>query len=93
VQEGIIAREIRGTEARSFLDALNTGHLGSLTTILANGADDALHRLSQLALRGARCVSLKDVEEECRRSIDVVIHVAKTDGARAVRELLRIIAS
>jgi pilus assembly protein CpaF len=89
----IIVGEIRGTEARVFLDALNTGHRGSLTTIHANGAEDALHRLSQLALRGSGGVSLKDVEEECRRSIDVVIHVAKIDGIRAVRELLRIKAS
>jgi pilus assembly protein CpaF len=89
----IIVGEIRGTEARVFLDALNTGHRGSLTTIHANGAEDALHRLSQLAMRGSGGVSLNDVEEECRRSIDMVIHVAKIDGVRAVRGLLRIRAS
>ncbi len=89
----IIVGEIRGLEARVFLDALNTGHRGSLTTIHANGAEDALHRLSQLAMRGSGGVSLNDVEEECRRSIDLVIHVAKVDGVRAVRELLRIRAS
>ncbi len=86
----IIVGEIRGTEARVFLDALNTGHRGSLTTIHANGAEDALHRLSQLAMRGSGGVSLNDVEKECRRSIDMAIHVAKIDGVRAVRELLRI---
>jgi pilus assembly protein CpaF len=89
----IIVGEIRGTEARVFLDALNTGHRGSLTTIHANGAEDALHRLSQLAMRGSGGVSLNDIEEECRRSIDVVIHIAKIDGIRAVRELRRIEAS
>jgi pilus assembly protein CpaF len=86
----IIVKKIRGTEARVFLDALNTGHRGSLTTIHANGAEDALHRLSQLATRGSGGVSLQDVEEECRRYIDVVIHVAKVDGVRAVHELLHI---
>jgi pilus assembly protein CpaF len=86
----IIVGEIRGLEARVFVDALNTGHRGSLTTIHANGAEDALHRLSQLTLRDSGGVSLNDVEEECRRSIDMVIHVAKIDGVRAVRELLRI---
>ncbi len=86
----IIVGEIRGTEALVFLDALNTGHRGSLTTIHANGAEDALHRLSQLAMRGSGGVSLKEVKEECRRSIDVIIHIAKIDGVRAVRELLRI---
>ncbi len=89
----IIVGEIRGPEARVFVDALNTGHRGSLTTIHANGAEDALHRLSQLTLRGSGGVSLNDVEEECRRSIDMVIHVAKVDGVRAVWELLRIRAS
>jgi pilus assembly protein CpaF len=89
----IVVGEIRGQEARVFVDALNTGHRGSLTTIHANGAEDALHRLSQLALRGSGGVSLNDVEEECRRSIDMVIHVAKADGVRAVRELLHIRAS
>jgi len=86
----IIVGEIRGAEARVFLDALNTGHRGSLTTIHANGANDALHRLSQLALRGSGGVSLTDVEEECRRSIHLVIHVAKIDGVRAIRELLHL---
>lgn len=89
----IIVGEIRGPEARVFVDALNTGHRGSLTTIHANGAEDALHRLSQLALRGSGGVSLNDVEEECRRSIDVVVHVAKVDGIRAVQQLVRFRAS
>jgi pilus assembly protein CpaF len=43
----IIVGEIRGPEARVFLDALNTGHRGSLSTIYANSAQDALLRLSQ----------------------------------------------
>ena len=89
----IIVGEIRGPEARVFVDALNTGHRGSLTTIHANGAEDALHRLSQLALRGSGGVSLNDVEEECRRSIDVVVHIAKVDGVRAVQQLVRVKAS
>ena len=89
----IIVGEIRGPEARVFVDALNTGHRGSLTTIHANGAEDALHRLSQLALRGSGGVSLNDVEEECRRSIDVVVHIAKIDGLRAVQQLVRVKAS
>jgi pilus assembly protein CpaF len=86
----IIVGEIRGPEARVFVDALNTGHRGSLTTIHANGAEDAIHRLSQLALRGSGGVSLNDVEEECRRSIDMIVHVAKIEGVRAVKQLVRV---
>ncbi len=84
----IIVGEIRGAEARVFLDALNTGHRGSLTTIHANGAGDALRRLAQLAMRGSGGgVPLQDVEEECARSIDVIVHVMNEDGWRHVTEI------
>lgn len=84
----IIVGEIRGAEARVFLDALNTGHRGSLTTIHANSAGDALRRLAQLALRGSGVsVPLHDVEEECARSIDVVVQVMNEDGWRHVTEI------
>lgn len=81
----IIVGEIRGHEARVFLDALNTGHRGSLSTIHANGADDALRRLAQLAMRGSGSgIPLREVEEECRRSIDLITHVVNQDGWRRV---------
>jgi pilus assembly protein CpaF len=86
----IIVGEVRGQEARVFLDALNTGHRGSLSTIHANSAEDALRRLSHLALRGSGGVALRDIEEECRRSISVVVHVANVNGSRKVREIIRL---
>src|SRR6185437_11953669 len=49
----IIVGEIRGPEARVFLDALNTGHGGSISTIHANSVEDAVRRLAQLAMRGS----------------------------------------
>jgi pilus assembly protein CpaF len=85
----IIVGEIRGAEARVLLDALNTGHRGSLTTIHANAAEEALHRLSHLAMRSSGNVHLHDVEAECRHSIDVVVHIARVGGVRSVREVLR----
>jgi pilus assembly protein CpaF len=85
----IIVGEIRGPEARAFLDALNTGHRGSFSTIHANGAEDALRRLSHLAMRGSDGVYLRDVEEECRRSIQVVVHITNEGGSRRVREIIR----
>jgi pilus assembly protein CpaF len=75
----IIVGEIRGSEARVFLDALNTGHRGSLSTIHANSAGDAM--------RGSGGVPLQDVTEECRRSIDLIAHVANQDGWRHVTEI------
>jgi pilus assembly protein CpaF len=83
----IIVGEIRGPEARVFLDALNTGHRGSLSTIHANSAGDALRRLAQLAMRGSGGVPLADVTEECSRSIDLIAHVANHDGWRHVTEI------
>ena len=88
----IIVGEIRGPEARVFLDALNTGHRGSLSTIHANSAGDALRRLAQLAMRGSGGVPLQEVTEECRRSIDLIAHVANQDGWRHVTEI-RAVAS
>ncbi len=86
----IVVGEIRGAEARVFLDALNTGHRGSLTTIHANCAGDALRRLAQLAMRGSgEGAPLHNVEEECERSIDVVVHVTNDDGWRHVTEVRR----
>jgi pilus assembly protein CpaF len=84
----IIVGEIRGPEARVFLDALNTGHRGSLTTIHANSASDALRRLAQLAMRGSGGgVSLQEVEDECNHSIDVGVHITNESGWRHVTEL------
>ena len=84
----IIVGEIRGNEARVFLDALNTGHRGSLTTIHANNSTDAMRRLAQLALRGAGGgVSLQEVIEECERSIDLSVHVTNENGWRHVTEI------
>jgi pilus assembly protein CpaF len=85
----IIVGEVRGNEARVFLDALNTGHRGSLSTIHANSAADALRRLSHLAMRGSGGVHLETVEDECQRSIDVVVHVAKVSGRRQVAEVFK----
>jgi pilus assembly protein CpaF len=83
----IIVGEIRGQEARVFLDALNTGHRGSLSTIHANSAGDALRRLVQLAMRGSGIAPLSSIEEECRRSIDLVAHVMNQDGWRHITEI------
>jgi pilus assembly protein CpaF len=83
----IIVGEIRGPEARVFLDALNTGHRGSISTIHANSAEDALRRLAQLAMRGSGGVPLQEVTDECRRSIDLIAHVANKNGWRHVSEI------
>lgn len=86
----IIVGEVRSSEARVLLDALNTGHRGSLTTIHANGANDALRRLSQLAMRSSGNANLRDIEEECCRSFDLVVHIARANHLRVVTEILQV---
>ncbi len=86
----ILLGEVRGTEVRAFLDALNTGHRGSLSTIHANSAEDALRRLAHLALRGMQGIMLADVEREVRAAIHLVVHVEKTIDGRCVKELFAI---
>lgn len=86
----IILGEIRGAEARVFLDALNTGHRGSLTTIHANSAHEAVGRLAHLAMRSSGNVHLKDIEEECRGAVDIIVHIARTGYRRAIAEVVEL---
>ncbi len=84
----IIVGEVRGTEARTMLDALNTGHRGMLTTIHANSADGAIRRLTNLALRGLPNQQQHRVEREIRSGIDAVVHLDQKQGRRYVCEVL-----
>ena len=84
----IILGEVRGTEARTLLDAMNTGHRGMLTTIHANNAEGALSRLASLALRGLPQLHLADVEREVRDAVGLIAHMDRRDGRRLVVELL-----
>lgn len=83
----ILVGEVRGAEARTLLDAMNTGHRGTLATIHANSAQEALHRLGSLALRGNASGDIKGIEEEVVRSLDLVVHIARTEGRRFIREI------
>jgi pilus assembly protein CpaF len=83
----IIVGEVRGPEARTLLDAMNTGHRGTLATIHASSADEALHRLASLAIRGSNGLSLSVAEAEVAGSIDAVAFVQRLSGVRSVREI------
>jgi pilus assembly protein CpaF len=84
----IILGEIRGTEARVLLDAMNTGHRGTLSTIHASSAVGALRRLGSLVMRGASSVTKGDVEEEVASCISLVAHIERIEQHRQVREIL-----
>ena len=84
----IVIGELRGAEAADFLDALNTGHTGSLSTLHANSAADALVRLATLVRRGEPTLSHEVIVDLIARSIDVVIHLDRSTGRRVVTEIV-----
>ena len=80
----LVLGEVRGAEAVPLVQAMNTGHDGSMSTIHANSATDAVARLCSLVLQEVPGWPLEAIHDQVRRSIDVVIHVGRTtdsDGA------------
>jgi len=84
----IIVGEVRGPEARTLVDALNTGHRGMLATIHANSATGALRRLSNLATRGSTYEQPTSVGTDIKSGVDWVIHLARVGRRRYIEELL-----
>ena len=84
----IILGEVRGMEARTLLDSLNTGHTGSLATIHANSAAKALTRFANLVMRSHGQATFADVEAEIGEAIEFIVHVERQAGRRVVREVL-----
>ncbi len=81
----IIVGEVRGKEAFDMLQAMNTGHDGSLTTMHANGAIDALNRLETMVLMGGIDIPIKAIREYINNAIDLVICIERlNDGRRKV---------
>lgn len=83
----IIVGEVRGREARTLLDAMNTGHRGTLATVHASGTEEALHRLAMLSLRDSSGLTLTMAESEVAKCIDIVAFVRRDNGLRSVREI------
>jgi pilus assembly protein CpaF len=89
----VVVGEIRGAEVLALVQALNTGHDGSLSTCHANGALDALHRLESLVIQAAPAWPLEAVRDHLVRAIDVVVMVARGDaGRRQVVEVVEVVA-
>jgi len=89
----IVVGEVRGGEALDMLQALNTGHDGSLCTIHANGPRDALRRLETLALFGGSALPLVAVRDQIVSCIDVVVFVARREGRRVVTEITEVVGA
>jgi pilus assembly protein CpaF len=86
----IIVGEVRGGEAFDLLQALNTGHAGSLSTIHANSATQALARLASCALQGGVELPYQAIRQQIADAIQFVVHLSRTNGHRYVHELLRV---
>jgi pilus assembly protein CpaF len=86
----ILVGEVRGPEAFDLLQALNTGHLGSLSTIHANSADQALTRLAHCVLTANVGLPHHSVREAIALAIHLVVHIARVNGRRRVTEITAI---
>jgi pilus assembly protein CpaF len=80
----ILVGEVRGAEAFDLLQALNTGHLGSLSTIHANSPEQALTRLAHCVLTAGTGLPHTSVREAIALAIHLVVHLARVDGRRLV---------
>ena len=89
----LILGEVRGGEAADLIQALNTGHGGSLSTIHANDAESALVRLASCALQGGEGVSWQVLCMQVAQAIDFVIHVERRGAKRAVSTALRVLGA
>ena len=84
----IIVGEVRGSETLDMLQAMNTGHDGSLATVHANSADDAVHRLLTLASMSEVKIPFEALRDQVNAAIDVIVHLSRyPDGSRRVAEL------
>jgi pilus assembly protein CpaF len=78
----IVVGEVRGAEALDMLQAMNTGHEGSLSTCHANSPVDALRRLETMVLMGDVALPLDAVRDQVVSALDLVVHVDRTTGGR-----------
>ena len=87
----LIIGEVRGAEAFDLLQALNTGHAGSLTTVHANDPDGALRRLETLALTGPHRWTPAAAREHVTAGVDLVVQLCRSgDGHRSITDIVRV---
>ncbi len=90
--ERIVVGEVRGPEAFDLLQAMNTGHDGSMGTLHANTPREALSRIESMITMGGFNLPSKTIREMISGSIDVVVHVSRMrDGSRRVTHITEVI--
>jgi pilus assembly protein CpaF len=84
----IVVGEVRGGEALDMLQAMNTGHDGSLTTAHSNSPRDTLHRIETMALMAGMDLPLRAVREQLASAFDLIVHLDRlVDGSRKIVQI------
>ncbi|MGI6379390.1 MAG: CpaF family protein [Anaerolineae bacterium] len=87
----IVVGEVRGGEALDMLQAMNTGHDGSLTTAHSNSPRDTLHRVETMVLMAGMELPLRAVREQIASAFDIIVHLARlVDGSRRVTSVCEV---
>jgi pilus assembly protein CpaF len=87
----IIVGEVRGAEALDMLQAMNTGHDGSLTTVHANAPRDALARIETMVLMAGYDLPLRAIRQQVASALDMIIHLERLeDGSRRVTAITEV---
>lgn len=90
--ERIVVGEVRGGEALDMLQAMNTGHDGSLSTGHANSTNDMLSRLETMVLQGADGLPLEAIRQQIASAIDIIIHLSRMrDKTRKTMEITEVV--
>lgn len=90
--ERIIVGEVRGAEALDMLQAMNTGHDGSLSTGHANSTRDMLSRLETMVLQGAASIPLEAIKQQIASAVDIIIHLSRLrDKSRKTMEITEVV--
>ncbi|MBV8936877.1 MAG: CpaF family protein [Alphaproteobacteria bacterium] len=87
----IIVGEVRGPEAFDMLQAMNTGHDGSMTTVHANSPRDALYRIENMVMMANLSVPLKAIRTQVASAINLIVHIERMrDGVRRVQSIAEV---
>ena len=90
--ERIVVGEVRGGEALDMLQAMNTGHDGSLSTGHANSTQDMLSRLETMVLQGAAGLPLEAIRQQIGSAIDIIVHLSRLrDKSRKTMEITEVL--
>lgn len=90
--ERIVVGEVRGGEALDMLQAMNTGHDGSLSTGHANSTEDMLSRLETMVLQGAEGLPLEAIRQQIASAVDIIIHLSRLrDKSRRTMEITEVV--